>query len=166
MGKEKGRQKDYLHLFQVIVLGSNIAAVTQECILLWQYLFDQINSNLVVMQNVSHWIYLILSAAASPVFSLSHPQKPVKNPIEGARVWKMHLRTLRTSWRIGSFSLFLLSLHAQLSVLHLHYNPKLFDSVMYHSMPEEGCSAAPLKLHFYEQYWILEARKHKAMGIV
>lgn len=41
------------------------------------------------------------------------------------------LRTWRISGRIGSFSLFLLALHAQLSVLQLHYDPKLFDSVMY-----------------------------------
>lgn len=129
MGKEKGREKDYLCSFQVIVLSSNIAAVTQECTLLWEYLFDQINSNLVIMQNVSHWIYLIMweSAAASSVFSLPHPQKPVKTPVERARVWKMCLRTWRTSGRTGSFSLFLLSHHALLSVLHLHYNLKLFD---------------------------------------
>lgn len=34
VGKEKRREKDYLCSFQVIVLGSTIAAVTQECTLL------------------------------------------------------------------------------------------------------------------------------------
>ena len=169
MGKEKGRQKNYLRSFQVIVLGSNIAAVTQECTLLWEYLFDQINSNLVIMQNVSHWIYLIMweSATASSVFSLLHPQKLVKTPVEGAKVWKMCLENLKDQWEnwvllsvptVPPCSVKCPSSPLQPKALRFCDVPLL--------MPEEGCSAAPLKLHFYEQYRILETRKHKAMGIV
>lgn len=88
MGREKGRQKNYLCSFQVIVLGSNTAAGTQECTLLSEYLLDQRNSKWAIMQNVFRWSNLTgwEFATASSVFSLPHPQKPVKTPLEGAQV--------------------------------------------------------------------------------
>lgn len=89
-----------------MVLGINIATVTQECILLWDYLFEQWNSNLVIMENVSHWIYLTMWEPVTPssVLSIPHPQKHVKS-FEGTRLWKVCLQTWRTSGRTGSFSL-------------------------------------------------------------
>lgn len=95
MGREKGRRKNYLYSFQVIVLGLNIAAITQECTLLSEYLLDQRNSKWVVMQKVSHWSNLTRweFAAASSVFSLPHPQKTCEDPSGGGTGLKMCLRT-------------------------------------------------------------------------
>lgn len=84
----------------------DIYVVTQKCILLWYYLFEQWNSNLVIMENVSHWIYLTVwePVTASSVLSIPHPQKPVKS-FEGTRLWKVCLQAWRASGRIESFSL-------------------------------------------------------------
>lgn len=61
---------------------------------------------------------------------------------------------------MGSFALLLLLFHAPFSVLHLCCNPKLFASGMCHSSCQ---SEAALQR---EQDWVLEARRHVAMGVV
>lgn len=154
-------------LISSMVLGINIATVTQECILLWDYLFEQWNSNLVIMENVSHWIYLTMWEPVTPssVLSIPHPQKHVKS-FEGTRLWKVCLQTWRTSGRTGSFSLS--CCHSMLSLVSFICTTSQRSLILWLPLviPEEGCSVALSKLYFYEQYWILKTRKNKAMGIV
>lgn len=119
----------------MIVLDINIATVTKEWTLFWKYLFGRWNSNLSIMENVSHWIISLCGSLKVHCFicAFNSPSSKTCEDFWEDKALKSLSANLKNQCENWVLLSVLLSLHALLSVLHLRYKPKLFDSVMYHS---------------------------------
>lgn len=148
-------------------MGINIATVTKECTLLWEYLFDQWNANLAVMESVSHWIISLCGSLSLLHLCFLFPI--LKNLWSLLRGQGFEKSVCKLEEPVGELGPSLCPAVTPCSVKcpssALQAKALWFCDVPL-LMPEEGCSVAPSKLFFYEQYWIPKARKHKAMGIV